>query len=203
MASDQEKGGPPTTLSASADASLLSEEDLFKCRLHKPTTKTANHSYPTHKSGSIPFNYKQVEIVPLETFLKKHGQFQGRDTKIPNTLPPVDWKNKLFSESDNRSDLRDKVYLPLSRVLAPRGIIFGQDSDHVHKEGSEDSVVVKSDGEVRVVIEEKSESLIKTLMPTSSHPFAHYCIKGRKLFVQGSYIGTSSAMFACPLISLC
>lgn len=191
----------PGPITASAADALLSEEELFNCRLEKPVTKTGNHSYPTTKRGSIPFNPQQVEIVSLQTFLAEHEQFRGSNEKVANTLPPVDWKCKLFSESDDRADLRNKVYLPLSRVLAPRGISFGQDSDFVHPEGLEDSVVIDAGGAVQVVIEEKSESLIKTLLPEHNPTsFAKFCIDGRKDFLLGKPTQTSHPRFACPLI---
>mmetsp|Transcript_24158 Transcript_24158/g.66948 ORF Transcript_24158/g.66948 Transcript_24158/m.66948 type:complete len:536 (+) Transcript_24158:120-1727(+) len=202
MASGEGEGGPTpiATLNASTNVSLLSEEDLFACRLDPPTTKTGNVSYPTHKSGSIPYNPDQIEIVSLSTFLSQHATFQGRTDKVPNTLPPVDWKNQIFSENDNRSDLKDKVYLPLSRVLAPRNIAFGQDSRFIHREGNEDSVVVDSRGRVRVVVEEKSESLMKTLLPSRNDSFAEFCVDGRRDFLRGYTTQTSSAYCACPLI---
>eukprot|EP00978_Attheya_sp_CCMP212_P006979 scaffold16306_cov45-Attheya_sp.AAC.2 len=81
----------------SASAALLSEEELLNCRLEKPIIKLGNHTYPTSKSGSIPYDPNSIEIVSLATFLDMFLPYQGGIDKIQNIMPPVDWRNAFFS----------------------------------------------------------------------------------------------------------
>lgn len=208
----QGNAGPPAeggnvirTINALTTETPLSEEDLFCCRLAKPQTKIGNHSFPKSRDGSIPYDPEKVVKVSLEEFLQEHTAFKGSEEKVQNTLPPVDWGSRLFSEDDDRSELRNKVYLPLSRVLKPRGITFGQDTTStIHREGSEDTAVMDTgtpgdQGTVRVVIEEKSESMIRSLMDGAEGSFADFCILGRKKFLLGAPTNTEQPGFACPL----
>jgi hypothetical protein len=132
---------PPSTINACMNNSLLSEEALLNCVLEKPVIKVGNHSYSSSKAGTspIPYDPELIEIVSLAVFVSMHEHYVGGDSKSQNTLPPLDQRNPLFSESDDRANLTNKVYLPLSRVLEPKGIVFGQDSAFIHRKGSEDS----------------------------------------------------------------
>jgi hypothetical protein len=48
----------------------------------------------------------------------QYGSYQGENNKMINdALPPIDWKNSVFSEFDDRTSLFNKVYMSLSWVL--------------------------------------------------------------------------------------
>lgn len=179
----------------------MTEEFMLQHQLSAPRLKAGDVSYSESKQGSVAYDPECVQVVSVEDFATRHSGYKGSNLVVSNCLPPVDWQNPLFSEDDNRADLTNKVYLPLSRVLHQHGLSFGQDSMHKQFAGAQDSVVIDKTTTVPVaVVEEKSEVLMTTYFPDEEQDFPSLCKTGRDLFIQGRDQRKESPAFGCPLI---
>lgn len=77
-------------------------------------------------------SFRSIPICWAEEFRMQLIYDEGSANIFDATLSPIDWGTSLFSEDDNRHDLKNKIYLPLSRTLRRHGGLFRKErSRHV------------------------------------------------------------------------
>lgn len=180
----------------------LTEKTLLSFQLEPPILKRGDQSYMTRTSGSVPFDPECLYVIDAETFKSRFNKEEGSEAVVSNALPPIDWRNPIFSEDDNRYDLKNKVYLPLSRALKhSHDMCFSHDCGGNIPAGVQDTTVVSvGELETRVIFEEKSESLMEYLLDSVGKTFPQICRSGREAFIKGRPMRTNTARFSFPLV---
>jgi hypothetical protein len=180
----------------------MTEEFILQHRLSAPRLKSGDLSYSESEQGFVAYDPKCVRVVSVDDFVAKHSAYQGSKLVVHDCLPPVNWQNPLFSEDDNRADLTNKAYLPLSRVLRQHGLSFGQDSLYKQYAGEQDSVVVDNTTTMPIpVLEEKCKALMRAFFPDGcAQAFPSLCKTGSDIFIQGIDQRKDSPALGCSLI---
>jgi hypothetical protein len=190
------------TIDPSSYGRALTEREILSSRLQRPILKTEmDNATIVTQSGSVAFNPQCLNIVTANDFRTRFIVNEGTTDVVTNALPPIDYRSPLFSEEDNRFDIKTKIYMPLSRALKHHGMTSSHDCNGVIPQGAADtSIVSTNDLETRVVFEEKSESLLQGLLSGVKMSFPEMCKAGRSNFLHGKAMKTTTARFACPLI---